>query len=248
MLFANGKKTQSGFLTMEILLAMTVAVFALAGAALVCFGGQSLDIGTAQNSEALVLAEDMIKGRQDAAANDFRLVNSTSTQAGIFTQKTEVSTHSFFTKKITASVSWDFGGRRQEVQLQTLISDWRGTAGNDTCDSNLSGDWKNPQVEHFDFTVLSETASSTISDIDAYKNKIYVAVEDTSKSTDRNCLFSILTQKSILPRHSGALWKATHRTDDFIYIAAKLRKQLQNCDRNGTFISALELKDAGSNN
>ncbi len=151
-----------------------------------------------QNSEALVLAEDMIKGRQDAAANDFRLVNSTSTQAGIFTQKTEVSTHSFFTKKITASVSWDFGGRRQEVQLQTLISDWRGTAGNDTCDSNLSGDWKNPQVEHFDFTVLSETASSTISDIDAYKNKLYVAVEDTSTSTDPTLfLFQYLDPKNL---------------------------------------------------
>lgn len=187
MLFANGKKTQSGFLTMEILLAMTVAVFALAGAVLVCFGGQSLDIGTAQNSEALVLAEDMIKGRQDAAANDFRLVNSTRTQAGIFTQKTEVSTHSFFTKKITASVSWDFGGRRQEVQLQTLISDWRGTAGNDTCDSNLSGDWKNPQVEQvIDFSDFAESASSTyaIGDIDVYKNKLYVAMEKTGTKTD----------------------------------------------------------------
>jgi len=253
MLFANGKKTQSGFLTMEILLAMTVAVFALAGAVLVCFGGQSLDIGTAQNSEALVLAEDMIKGRQDAAANDFRLVNSTRTQAGIFTQKTEVSTHSFFTKKITASVSWDFGGRRQEVQLQTLISDWRGTAGNDTCDSNLSGDWKNPQVEHFDFTVLSETASSTISDIDAYKNKLYVAVEDTSTSTDPTLfIFNILDPKNLsLPRHSGGdIGKANAiaTDDDFIYIAGKSSvNQLQIADRNGTFISALELKDAGGN-
>lgn len=83
---------------MEILLAMTVAVFALAGAVLVCFGGQSLDIGTAQNSEALVLAEDMIKGRQDAAANDFRLVNSTSTQAGILPKNGSVNAF-FFTKK-----------------------------------------------------------------------------------------------------------------------------------------------------
>ena len=113
MFFVNDKKTQSGLLTMEILLAMTVAVFALAGAVLVAFGGQSLDIGTAQNSEALVLAKEMIADRQAAAAGDFRLVNSAAAQTGIFTQKTEVSTHSFFTKKIIASVSWDFGGRRQ---------------------------------------------------------------------------------------------------------------------------------------
>lgn len=150
-------------------------------------------------------------------------------------------------------MSWDFGGRRQEVQLQTLISDWRGTAGNDTCDSNLSGDWKNPQVEHFDFTVLSETASSTISDIDAYKNKLYVAVEDTSTSTDPTLfIFNILDPKNLsLPQYSGGdIGKANAiaTDDDFIYIAGKSSvNQLQIADRNGTFISALELKDAGGN-
>ena len=249
MLFVNGKKTQSGFLTMEILLAMTVAVFALAGAVLVAFGGQSLDIGTAQNSEALVLAKEMIADRQAAAADDFRLVNSTGTQTGIFTQKTEVSTHSFFTKKIIASVSWDFGGRRQNVTLQTLISDWRGTAGNDTCDSNLSGDWKNPQAEHFDFAVLSETASSTISGIDAYKNKLYVAVEDTSINTDPTLfIFNILDSKNLsLYQHSGndiGKANALEADDDFIYLATKSSvNQLQIADRNGAFVSALELKD-----
>ena len=241
MLFANGKKTQSGFLTMEILLAMTVAVFALAGAVLVCFGGQSLDIGTAQNSEALVLAEGMIKDRQDAAANDFRLVNSTRTQAGIFTQKTEVSTHSFFTKKITASVSWDFGGQRQEVQLQTLISDWRGTAGNDTCDSNLSGDWKNPQVEQvIDFSDFAESASSTyaIGDIDAYKNKLYVAMEKTGTKTDATFFVFDVSDPAMpallkkIDNNSGAMSgiNAIAVDKNHAYLASSTTKQFQIID------------------
>lgn len=226
---------------MEILLAMTVAVFALAGAVLVCFGGQSLDIGTAQNSEALVLAKEMIENRQAAAAADFRLVNSTSTQAGIFTQKTEVSTHSFFTKKITASVSWDFGGRRQEVELQTLISDWRGTAGNDTCDSNLSGDWKNPQAEQvIDFSDFAESASSTyaIGDIDVYKNKLYAAMEKTGTKTDAT-FFVFDVSNPVMPALLGKIdnnssamsgINAIAVDKNHAYLASSTTKQFQIID------------------
>jgi len=241
MLSANGKKIQSGFLTMEILLAMAVAVFALAGAVLVCFSGQSLDTGTAQNSEALVLAEEMIADRQAAAANDFRLVNSTSTKTGIFDQKTKVSTHSFFAKKITASVSWDFNGRRQEVELQTLISDWRDTAGNDTCDSNLSGDWKNPQTEKtIDFSDFAESASSTyaIGDIDVYKNNLYVAMEKTGTKTDATFFVFDVSD----PAMPALLKKIDNNSDamsginaiavdkNYAYLASSTAKQFQIID------------------
>jgi len=225
---------------MEILLAMTVAVFALAGAVLVAFGGQSLDIGTAQNSEALVLAEEMINDRQAAAAEDFRRVNSTAGQTGIFTQRTEVSTHSFFTKKIIASVGWDFGGRRQNVTLQTLISDWRGTAGNDTCDSNLSGDWKNPQVEKIiDFSDFAESASSTyaIGDIDVYKNKLYVAMEKTGTKTDATLfIFDISNVQSPTKIDNAqstinGLSKITVN-GDYIYAASNHTPNFSTCVQN----------------
>jgi len=242
MFFVNDKKTQSGFLTMEILLAMTVAVFVLAGAVLVAFGGQSLDIGTAQNSEALVLAKEMIADRQAAAADDFRLVNSTGTQTGIFTQKTEVATHSFFTKKITASVDWDFAGRRQKVTLQTLISDWRGTAGNDTCDSNLSGDWKNPQVEKvIDFSDFAESASSTyaIGDIDAYKNKLYVAMEKTGTKNDAT-FFVFNIENPLLPALSDKIDNAPTTIDGFGSLAVNKDYAYFANNHNSNFSTCLQ--------
>jgi hypothetical protein len=182
--FNQTKRYQSGFLTLEILLAMAIMIITLSAAVLMSFGGQSLAVDSRLNSEALNYAQKLLEEQRLLALKDFRLVNSANRAEGIFKGKIKVARHSFFAKNVNIEVEWDVDGRPQKVGLETLIADYNGTAGNDTCDSNLSGDWTNPQIKEFDFSQLTGVASSTISDIDAYKGKLYVTVGDSATSTD----------------------------------------------------------------
>lgn len=182
--FDQIKQYQLGFLTLEILLAMAIMIIALSGAILMLFGGQSLAADSRLSSEALNYAQKLLEKRRALGLKDFRLVNSSSEAEGIFNGKVKVSSHSPFVKNVIIEVEWGITGRPQKVGLETLIADYNGTAGNDTCDSNLSGDWAHPQVKEFDFFELTGVASSTISDIDAYKSKLYVTAGGSATSTD----------------------------------------------------------------
>lgn len=233
---------------MEVLLAMAVMIFAVSAAVLMCFGGQFFTADAAQNSEALDLAQRMLWCQRDLALNDFRLVNATSTQEGIFNAKVEVSPHSFFVKKVNASVDFNIGNRPQKVELETLIADYNNTAGNDTCDSNLTGDWKNPQIKKvIDFSKFAEVDWDKISDLDAYKGKLYISINDTATSTDP--VFFILDiidlENPLLLQKGGANIKKSNSltvNDAFIYLAGKSSvNQLQIANNNGLLIASLEL-------
>lgn len=178
---------QAGFLVLEALLAMTIAVAAIAGAVLMAFGGRALADDARQGFEALDLAQRLLAKQEILARDDFRLANGDEAQEGIFSGAVNVSRHSFFEKIARAEVEWSAAGRSQKIALETLIADYGQTAGNDTCDSFLTGDWKNPQIiKTIDFSDFAESASSTyaIGDIDVYKNKLYVAIEKTGTKTD----------------------------------------------------------------
>jgi len=172
---------------LETLLAMMIASTALAGAVLMAFGARALVDDARQGFEALDLAQRLLADQENLAHNDFRLANGIKAQEGIFSGAVNVSRHSFFEKIARAEVEWSAAGRSQKIALETLIADYGQTAGNDTCDSFLTGDWKNPQIiKTIDFSDFAESASSTyaIGDIDVYKNKLYVAMEKTGTKTD----------------------------------------------------------------
>ena len=143
-----------------------------------------MSVDSELDAQALEMAQRLIEEQRILAGDDFRRVNSTSTTEGIFSGRVDVSRHDFFVKSISAAVNWNIDGRNRQTEISALITDYGNTAGNDTCDSNLTGDWSNPQIKHFDFAILSEIASSTISDIDAYKGKLYVVMEESATTTD----------------------------------------------------------------
>ncbi|MFZ3073963.1 MAG: hypothetical protein WA093_02425 [Minisyncoccales bacterium] len=194
--FDQIKQYQLGFLTLEILLAMAIMIIALSAAILMLFCGQSLAADSRLNSEALNYAQKLLEKQRALGLKDFRLVNSASEAERIFNGKVIVSSHSPFVKNVSIEVEWGMDGRLQKVGLETLIADYNGTAGNDTCDSNLSGDWAHPQVKEFDFFELTGVASSTISDIDAYKGKLYVTVGGSATSTDPTFFIFDITDKN----------------------------------------------------
>jgi hypothetical protein len=188
MVFHQEKKYRDGFLTLEILLAMTIMVLILSAVALLLFSGQAMTADSQVNYEALDRARRMLESQRFLAKKDFRLVNSTSTAEDIFQEKIEVASHSFFTKKVKAAVSWSSGNRLQRVELSDLITDYNSTDGGDTCDSNLSGDWSNPIATNTDFYQLAGT-SEPISGIDAKadfqgRGRLYVSVNKTVQKTD----------------------------------------------------------------
>ena len=184
MIVGQAKQCQRGFLTLEILLAMAIMIFVLAAAVLLSFGGQGLAVASRSSSEAQNFAQKLLESQRELGRKDFRIANPTSAQEGIFQGKIEVASHSFFTKSIKAQVSWNDDGRPQKVDLSTLIADYNGTAGNDTCDSFLIGDWTEPRTKEYNFFQLTNIASGDISDIDAYRGKLYVTVGDSATSTD----------------------------------------------------------------
>ncbi len=183
----NNFENQAGFLTAEIMLALAVMVCAITAAGLMAFSGQTMASDSELDFQAVDLAQKMLEDQRILASDDFRLVNSTTTKEGIFNGRVDVAPQSFFVKSVDAVVDWDISGRSRQTRISALIADYNATAGDDTCDSNLTGDWTNPQIEKvIDFSQFTESASSTyaIGDIDVYKNKLYVGMEKTGTKTD----------------------------------------------------------------
>ncbi len=188
-----GKKKQKGFSTVEMLIAMAILIMIISAVILVSFGSQSLLVDSQTNSEALNKAQELLEEAQAKARKDYKLVNPVAEFVdGIYKKKVDVATQpDFFTKKVTATVSWTGEGNRNlDVQLSALVTNFENAVGGDTCDSVLSPNadaWENPQIKNSitDFAQLAGVSGVyPITDVDAYEGKLYVTVGSTDNDTD----------------------------------------------------------------
>lgn len=69
------RKYQSGFLTLEMLMAMFILILALTAVISVSFGSQSMIVDSRINAEALNIAQSLLKKAQADSRKDFNLVN-----------------------------------------------------------------------------------------------------------------------------------------------------------------------------
>jgi hypothetical protein len=99
MIFAKNEKNQSGFLLVEIMLALAVAVCAIAAAGLMAFAGQTMSVDSELDAQALEMAQRLIEEQRILAGDDFRQVNSTSTTEGIFSGRVNVSRYDFLSNQ-----------------------------------------------------------------------------------------------------------------------------------------------------
>lgn len=168
---------------------MVVMVIVLSAAIIVSFGNQALLIGSETNSEAVSKAQGLIESTQAIARKDFNLVNPVaSTTDGIYEKAVYVSVKddgTYLTKEVKALIAWtDEKFLKRSTYLATLVTNFETPVGNDTCSSTLSGDWTNPAVINgtTDFAQLVGDAGSTytLSDVDAYRGKLYVTAGNTS--------------------------------------------------------------------
>ena len=203
-----------GFSTIELMVALGVLVLILSAVIMLSFGSQSSLLDSEFHSEALKKVQEMLEEEQALARKDFNLVNATSsteTEANGFTwtKKIEITfLPDLLTKQVTAKIEWVDGfGKPGSFDLTTLIANFETPAGGNTCNSSLSGDWKTPLIGNVttDFSTLAQDAGNkyTIADLDAYKGKLYVAVNSTSASTKP--AFFIFDSEKIVSDPSHAL-------------------------------------------
>ena len=181
-LTSNSKR---GFSTLEILIAFAVIILALTSVVTLIFSSQSVAVDSRADSEATAKAQSLLESARAAALLDFNSVNPVApAQDGMYQKSLDVQTQGFYTKKVTATVTWQTQGRSQSVELATLISNWENISKDD-CNSGLSGNWQNPQINNLDLGSLIGDSSGayTISDMEAYQNKLYVAVSSTAVKT-----------------------------------------------------------------
>jgi len=123
----------------------------------------------------------------------------------------------YFTKLVTATVDYpEDSGRRGKTTLTTLVTNFNNAVGGDTCSSILTdaagnpdaGAWKIPRiiksVSNADIANQAgfPTDDFPITDIDAYKNRLYITVDNSSSSTltvPTFFVFDITDPSNIMP-------------------------------------------------
>ncbi len=200
---------RTGFVTLEIIIALAIVTCSLSAITLLSFGGQSILTDNHTTLDALSRAEAMLAQSRARAQKDFKLLNATSTNDGRYATTLAVSQHDFFSKEITATVAWDTNTfRPQHTTMKEIVTDFENFGDDDTCDSNLTGDWSHPHVfnAETDFATLVGNPSHiySISDVDAYLNRLYVTVDKTSSATDPTFFIFDLSDPTN-PHETGSL-------------------------------------------
>jgi hypothetical protein len=189
------KNINKGFLTIEIIISLTLIAIISGAIILISFGNQYFLIDAQNNSKAIKIAEDELEFEQALARKDFNLVNSFAPMiSGIYEKKVEVTLlPDFISKEIKSIVSWkNEVGLNRNIELSTIISNYNSPTANDTCNSTLSGDWNNPIIKKIiDFSSLPGLPSGiyTLSDVDVYKNKLYITSSQTGSEATLPTLF-----------------------------------------------------------
>jgi hypothetical protein len=236
-----------GFSTIEMLVAMTVMLLVLSAALLLSFGNQSLLADSVGSTEALSLAEEMLSAEEVLAHADFNAVMpATSTEtigSMVYTKALGVQTQSSsLTKKITATVSWAGEyGRAERVSLGMYVTDFEDAFSSDTCTTELSGNWTTPvvanAVQNFAQLVGDSSGAYTLTDVKAYKGKLYVTASNSSSAKETFFIFTMAAPSPVLlakldndTKHNTGL-AAVALSNGYAYVAGALSSdQLQIID------------------
>jgi hypothetical protein len=233
------------------MIAMVILVMTFTAVMLVVFGNQSILTDSATNAEALTKAQGMLEEEQALARKDFRLVNPTSTPDGIYQKAVTVVTQSdYFTKKITATITWTGDHLRPEYSsLSALVTNFENGVGGSTCDSVLSGNWASPQIQNgfpfstTDFATLAGDAAGLypVTDVDAYAGRLYATVNNTSanakptffifniKTPANPTLWGSVDTSTTVSPGLNAVAVATSSSQNYAYVASAYDANFSTC-------------------
>lgn len=205
----------------------------------VSFGNQSMALDSQTDTEAQSKAQELLEMQEANARKDFALVNPLPVPPATFIQddiykKTVTVTHlDFFTKKITANVTWTGDRNRpQTVSLSTLVTNPGAVNGGSTCSSVLLGDWAHPQL----LGTADVGQNNVGTDVDIFNQKAYVTANASSASKDDFYVIDVsdltINNLPILKSlNTGPGLSAVHVAGNYAYVANQSRNgQLQIID------------------
>lgn len=233
-------EVEKGISTIEILIALALLSIVVSAVLQGIWGSQSLAQSSTVASQALWLGEQMLADARDRAYEDFRLLGSTTTTSGIYEKKLTMQIQNYATYAVTAEVSWNTAGIKGNTSLSTLISNWAGEDGSETCSSVVEGDWGHPVL--YPVVIGSDVgALYGVTDIDVDRGKLYLTMSNTS-GTNKNNLYMYDIASSTSPVFLSATdndatigtgISAVHIAGRYAYIAratGPTRGQLQIID------------------
>ncbi|MDE1970770.1 MAG: prepilin-type N-terminal cleavage/methylation domain-containing protein [Patescibacteria group bacterium] len=143
--------SQKGFSLLEVLIALSIATLGLFSVVGVAFKNQSALTYTQHNNEALTYAQENLESAKAMANNNFSSVISSTSTENIFFKELDVTDVASSEKQIISRVSWKTDPlRTEQVELSTLITDWRSIANSTSTQGQQGGgggsqsDWGNP--------------------------------------------------------------------------------------------------------
>lgn len=155
--FGNKINSESGFSTMEMLIALPLLVVGLSAAVLISFGSQSMALDAQTNSEGLELAQaDSEQARRDADNDFYSLVdgNSTVSLGGLdYAVNRKVSDYPCM-KAVESRVEWSTDGRPQYSSITTMATSLAEAINNGyDCPTGFPSPWLHPDT--YDSTDLN---------------------------------------------------------------------------------------------
>jgi hypothetical protein len=148
----NRTKFEAGGSTLEILIAFVVLTLSITAVILVGFGNQSVSVDAETNSDAIGMSQEILEDARATSRGDFFAVANAASTEDVgplsYLKELEVIDISECKKEIRSRVSWNNDpNRNQYVSLSTILTDVAGALalGLD-CDTELPGEWDNPQT------------------------------------------------------------------------------------------------------
>lgn len=217
---------------LETLIALSVLLLGLSAIIIVAFQNQSGVVYTQLNSKATYLAKIMLEETRAAAENNFSAITSSSSTENIFLKEIVVQNISDNKKQVTSRVSWTTDPLRpQNVELVTIITNWKIVAGDDGTGpgSSPSGNWANPKT--LGTTDLGPGNEGT--DIDIKNLVIFMTAKASAAAKDD--FFSIDVSNPNSPTklasiNTGAGLESISIRGNYAYVAGKGTSQLQVID------------------
>ncbi len=182
---------QRGFSVLEMLIAMTIALVVMSGV-VASSGGigsalrgyQTTVLGGQMNAEAVRKAQEIAEHAQALAREDFDSLNPVATSSidGFYYKNIDVFVQpDFLSKLITTTISWRGAhGATSSTRVSSLATNLENANSPNTCNSTLSGDWSNAQIEgpFYVDNSHSNASGNPVSAIDAFRSKLYITTNN----------------------------------------------------------------------
>ncbi len=222
------KKPESGFSTLEILIAFSVVVFCISATTVPILEIHSNLVDLQIRASAQELISQKIREIQILSNNNFYDVYSTEYSKDGFIVKQKVEDVDPWTKLVILTVIWtDLKQNQSELERKTVVTNWQSGLGSSTCDLFLNGDWSQPQI--ISSTSLAQNNKPT--GIDVLNGFAYITTDSNLPSEPDFYIFDLSIQGS--PVISAALntgpgLVAVHVAGNFAYVAnTSTNSQLQ---------------------